>query len=80
MSLCYMLAYFLNDGRIPEFDYSKKYDKEKTFDVFQAIKKDQNAFDVCSSPKTIPLLPFVQCIWDLTYEGEPDYNKLRKYL
>lgn len=81
ISLCYILIYLIDEIQLGYINRVSGLSKKEKFKTIKKIKLQQTARDLCGSENTSPdtyrLTEFVQEVFNMKFEEEPNYNKLR---
>jgi hypothetical protein len=83
MSLCYLMIYMItgdipfirDENQQPLPDHQAEQRRE--FERVKKLKNDLTPNQLCNLPESRLLLPFVEDVYSLKYDEEPDYSKLR---
>ena len=78
LSLCYMLVYLLNEGRIPKVELDEALETNDNYRKICEAKAGHTLKDLCNENNgTADLFGFFQECFSYQYEDEPRYGKLR---
>lgn len=76
VQLCFLLLSIMKQFDIVKLDTSNMNSIEY-FRYVTKLKRDLTLDDYCHSPKSRELRPFMDEVWKLEYEEEPNYDKLK---
>lgn len=82
-SLCYLLLYLVNCGKVPYIESGNAKTQKETFLFIQKVKQDFNAEKLasystgCKQAKVINLKSFITEAFSYGYTDVPDYAKLK---
>lgn len=81
ISLCYLLIFCINKGKIPGVDAYGQGDKNEQFHIIRKAKLKHNIKVLCNEKdSTIDLTDFVSECFSYRYKDKPNYAKLRAIL
>ena len=79
ISLCYLLTYMINEGKIQGLILDSNLSQIETFKNAKAAKKAHTMQNLCVDNAAC-LVQFVYEIFTLKFKDEPDYNNLKDLL
>lgn len=81
ISLCYLLVFVINEGKIPNIDIYNNVDKRDSFKSIRDAKLSHTLEDLCNEQDgTADLIEFLQECFSYRYKDRPKYDKLRAIL
>lgn len=81
ISLCYLLAFLINEGKLPNIDIYNQKDKNESFKKIRDAKLKHSLQDLCNEKDgTADLTDFFTECFSYRYKDKPKYAKLRAIL
>ena len=81
ISLCYLLVFCINLGRLPDIEVYEAGDKNEDFKNIREAKLKHNLKDLCNEKDgTLDLADFVAECFSYRFKDKPNYAKLRAIL
>lgn len=81
ISLCYLLVFVINEGRLPNIDIYNQRDKNESFRKIRDAKLKHSLDDLCNEETgTADLTDFFHECFSYRFKDKPKYAKLRAIL
>ena len=79
ISLCYLLSYLLNNGKLKDMDFDNEMDQVEAFKHVSKAKQGHTLGDLCYKNAEC-LSKFAIKVFSIKFDEKPDYEDLKQEL